>query len=62
MFFTDVVGSTDKACEVGDACWKELLEKHNVAVREQLARYRGVEVKTTGDGFLATFDGPAPSR
>ena len=59
VLFTDLVGSTDKACEVGDACWKELLERHNVAVREQLARYRGVEVKTTGDGFLATFDGPA---
>ncbi len=59
VLFTDVVGSTDKACEVGDACWKELLAKHNLAVRGQLARYRGVEVKTTGDGFLATFDGPA---
>jgi class 3 adenylate cyclase len=53
------VGSTDKACAVGDACWKELLEKHNAAVRTLLARYRGTEVKTTGDGFLATFDGPA---
>jgi len=59
VLFTDVVGSTDKACEVGDACWKELLEKHNAAVRALLARYRGIEVKTTGDGFLATFDGPA---
>ena len=59
VLFTDVVGSTDKACEVGDARWKELLEKHNLAVRGQLARYRGVEVKTTGDGFLTTFDGPA---
>ena len=59
VLFTDVVGSTDKACEVGDARWKELLTKHNLAVRGQLARYRGVEVKTTGDGFLATFDGPA---
>jgi len=59
VLFTDVVGSTDKACEVGDACWKELLEKHNAAVRALLERYRGIEVKTTGDGFLATFDGPA---
>ena len=59
VLFTDVVGSTDKACEVGDACWKELLEKHNAAVRALLTRYRGIEVKTTGDGFLATFDGPA---
>ena len=59
VLFTDLVGSTDKACEVGDACWKELLEKHNAAVRALLARYGGIEVKTTGDGFLATFDGPA---
>ena len=59
VLFTDLVGSTDKACQVGDACWKKLLEKHNVAVRDQLARYRGIEVKTTGDGFLVTFDGPA---
>jgi len=59
VLFTDIVGSTDRACEVGDACWKELLDKHNAAVRAFLARYRGTEVKTTGDGFLATFDGPA---
>jgi class 3 adenylate cyclase len=59
VLFTDVVGSTDKACEVGDACWKELLEKHNATVRAVLARYGGTEVKTTGDGFLATFDGPS---
>ncbi len=59
VLFTDVVGSTDRACEVGDACWTELLAKHNAAVRAMLARYRGTEVKTTGDGFLATFDGPA---
>jgi class 3 adenylate cyclase len=59
VLFTDVVGSTDKACQVGDACWAELLEKHDQMVRALLARYRGNEVKTTGDGFLATFDGPA---
>ena len=59
VLFTDVVGSTDKACEVGDACWTELLEKHNTTIRALLARYRGTEVKTTGDGFLATFDGPS---
>jgi class 3 adenylate cyclase len=59
VLFTDIVGSTDMACQVGDACWKELLEKHNATVRAFLARYRGSEVKTTGDGFLATFDGPA---
>ncbi len=59
VLFSDIVGSTDKACEVGDACWKELLEKHNATVRAFLARFRGNEVNTTGDGFLATFDGPA---
>jgi class 3 adenylate cyclase len=59
VMFTDLVGSTDRACAVGDACWKELLEKHNATVRAFLARYRGSEVKRTGDGFLATFDGPA---
>jgi len=59
VLFTDVVGSTAKACEVGDACWKELLERHGQVTRAMLARYRGTEVKTTGDGVLATFDGPA---
>ena len=59
VVFTDLVGSTDKASQVGDACWKDLLERHNATVRAMLARYRGSEVKTTGDGFLATFDGPA---
>jgi class 3 adenylate cyclase len=59
VLFTDIVGSTDKACEVGDACWKELLERHHQVTRALLTRYRGREVKTTGDGFLATFDGPA---
>jgi len=59
VLFTDVVGSTDRACQMGDACWTELLAQHNATVRAFLARYRGVEIKTTGDGFLATFDGPA---
>jgi class 3 adenylate cyclase/pimeloyl-ACP methyl ester carboxylesterase len=59
VLFTDVVGSTERACREGDARWTELLEKHNSTVRAFLARYRGNEVKTTGDGFLATFDGPA---
>ena len=59
VLFTDLVGSTDKACDVGDARWADLLERHNRTVRAFLARYRGSEVKTTGDGFLATFDGPA---
>jgi len=59
VMFTDLVGSTEKAAEVGDARWKDLLMRHNALVRAQLGRYRGTEVKTTGDGFLATFDGPA---
>jgi class 3 adenylate cyclase len=59
VLFTDVVGSTQRAAEMGDARWRELLERQNVAVRAMLARYRGTEVKTMGDGFLATFDGPA---
>jgi class 3 adenylate cyclase len=59
VLFTDIVGSTDKACELGDARWKELLERQNATVRAMLARYRGTEIKTMGDGFLATFDGPA---
>ena len=56
---TEVVGSTQQAAETGDARWKELLERQDVAVRAMLARYRGHEVKTAGDGVLATFDGPA---
>jgi len=59
VLFTDIVGSTQKAAEMGDARWKELLERQNVAVRAMIARYRGKEVNTMGDGFLATFDGPA---
>jgi pimeloyl-ACP methyl ester carboxylesterase len=59
VLFTDVVGSSQKAAELGDRRWKELLEEHHRRVRGQLARYRGVEVDTAGDGFFATFDGPA---
>jgi len=58
VMFTDIVRSTDLAAEMGDSRWKALLEAHNGVVREQLATYRGREVKSTGDGFLATFDGP----
>ena len=58
VLFTDVVGSTDKACELGDRAWTELLERHHQTVRALLARYRGREVGAAGDGFLATFDGP----
>ena len=59
VLFTDIVGSTEKAAQLGDAAWKELLERHDQMVRQMLGRYRGQEVNTTGDGFLATFDGPA---
>jgi class 3 adenylate cyclase/pimeloyl-ACP methyl ester carboxylesterase len=59
VIFTDIVDSTAKACELGDRRWTELLDRHHQIVRAMLARYRGVEVDTAGDGFLATFDGPA---
>jgi class 3 adenylate cyclase/pimeloyl-ACP methyl ester carboxylesterase len=59
VLFTDIVGSTQRAVELGDTQWKALLERHNLTVRAMLARYRGSEVSTAGDGFLATFDGPA---
>ncbi len=59
ILFTDIVGSTETAARLGDLRWRELLERHDAAVRHELALHRGREVKTTGDGFLATFDGPA---
>ena len=59
VLFTDIVGSTAKAAELGDRRWRDLLDSHNSVVRRELARFRGHEVKTAGDGFLATFDGPA---
>ncbi len=59
VLFTDVVGSTEMAARLGDRAWRELLERHHGAVRTELARWRGREVDTAGDGFLATFDGPA---
>jgi class 3 adenylate cyclase len=59
VLFTDIVGSTEKAAELGDRSWKELIERHHSTVRGLLARYRGQEVDTAGDGFLAAFDGPA---
>jgi pimeloyl-ACP methyl ester carboxylesterase len=61
VMFTDIVGSTERAAELGDARWRELLERHQEAVRRELTRFRGREVKTMGDGCLATFDGPARS-
>ena len=58
VLFTDIVNSTKRASELGDRRWRALLDQHNNIVRQQLARFRGQEVKTLGDGFLATFDGP----
>jgi len=59
VLFTDIVDSTMKAIELGDRHWRELLERHNALVRRELLRHRGREVDSAGDGFLATFDGPA---
>jgi len=59
VLFTDIVGSTQRAAEAGDRRWRELLDAHQALVREALAAHGGEEVKTLGDGFLATFDGPA---
>jgi class 3 adenylate cyclase len=59
VMFADVVGSTQLAAQLGDAAWRDLLEALDAAMRRELARFRGREVKTMGDGFLATFDGPA---
>ena len=61
VLFTDIVDSTSVAASLGDHEWKDLLERHHTIVRGLLARYRGTEVDTAGDGFLATFDGPARS-
>jgi class 3 adenylate cyclase len=59
VMFTDIVDSTRRAAELGDSRWRQLLDRHNDLVRRHLARHQGREVKTIGDGFLATFDGPA---
>jgi class 3 adenylate cyclase len=59
VLFTDVVGSTERAAALGDRQWRDLLEAHHGVVRQQLARFRGREIDTAGDGFLAAFDGPA---
>ncbi|MGF6778597.1 adenylate/guanylate cyclase domain-containing protein [Paraburkholderia sp. GAS334] len=59
ILFTDIVGSTDKAVSLGDRRWSDLLECHHASVRRELERFRGREIGTTGDGFLAAFDGPA---
>jgi len=59
VLFTDIVGSSERAAALGDAAWRDLLEQHHERVRGELLRYRGQEISTTGDGFFATFDGPA---
>ncbi len=59
VMFTDIVGSTAKAAELGDSGWRGLVERHHGAVRALLGRFRGKEIDTAGDGFFATFDGPA---
>jgi pimeloyl-ACP methyl ester carboxylesterase len=59
VLFTDIVGSTEKAVALGDNRWRDLLDSHHATIRRNLTRFRGNEVKSTGDGILATFDGPA---
>jgi len=58
ILFSDIVGSTQRLAEMGDAKWRAFLDEHNAIIRKELTNFRGHEVKTTGDGFLATFDGP----
>jgi class 3 adenylate cyclase len=58
VLFTDIVGSTARAAELGDTAWRELLERHHTLVRGELVRFRGEELDTAGDGFFAAFDGP----
>jgi class 3 adenylate cyclase len=59
VLFSDIVGSTQRAASLGDRQWRALLDAHDKTVREHLHRFRGIEINTTGDGFLASFDGPA---
>ena len=59
ILFTDIVGATSRLVELGDRRWKDLLSQHHSIVRDHLARHRGREIDTAGDGFLAAFDGPA---
>jgi len=59
VLFTDIVGSTERAAELGDRRWHEVLDAHDRAAADEVARHRGRFIKTTGDGVLATFDGPA---
>ena len=59
VLFTDIVGSTERAAELGDGAWRSLLERHDALVREEVERHRGRFVKSLGDGALAVFDGPS---
>jgi len=59
VLFTDIVDATARAAELGDRAWRALLEEHHAEIRRQLSRFRGKEIDTAGDGFFATFDGPA---
>ncbi len=59
VLFTDIVGSTERAVALGDRSWRDLLDRHHAIVRQEIERYRGREIDTAGDGFLAAFDGPA---
>jgi class 3 adenylate cyclase/pimeloyl-ACP methyl ester carboxylesterase len=59
VLFTDIVGSTQRAAELGDRAWRDLLRRHDAVARRELSRFRGEERDTAGDGFFATFDGPA---
>jgi class 3 adenylate cyclase len=59
ILFTDIVGSTELAAKLGDSAWRELLQRHHAIVRRELARFHGRELDTAGDGFFASFDGPA---
>ena len=59
VLFTDIVGSTERAAAIGDRRWRELVDEHHTRVRRELDRFRGREIDTAGDGFFASFDGPA---
>ncbi len=61
VLFTDIVNSTKRVETIGDRAWHDVLDRHNALVRREISRHRGHEVRTMGDGFLATFDGPARS-
>lgn len=59
ILFTDIVGSTELVARIGDSRWRDLLRRHHAVVRREIARFQGRELDTAGDGFFATFDGPA---